>query len=238
MVASTKEERKMSIRDKEEQLFSEWKKNRKGFVSDGVVSEEDYENSNPKIAVILKEVNDEGGGNWDLREFLRKGARAQTWDNVARWVHGIREMRSRNAMPDWQYFPTESQEREEFRKETLRSICAMNVKKSPGGHTSDGEAVRNVAHEDRENIKEQYGFYKPDITIFGGASVEYSFTKAMGYEVDWVRTKRGIWWYKREKGEREKENYVISFAHPAARVSDSLLVYGLLDAVQEIYRPA
>ena len=221
----------MSIRDKEEQLFSEWKKNRKGFVSDGVVSEEDYENSNPKIAVILKEVNDEGGGNWDLREFLRKGARAQTWDNVARWVHGIREMRSRNAMPDWQYFPTESQEREEFRKETLRSICAMNVKKSPGGHTSDGEAVINVAQEDKKNIRKQYGFYNPNITICGGVGNLF-FSLTDRNENEWKETKRGIWWY-----EREKEKYVISFAHPAARVGDPLLVYGLLDAIQEIHKP-
>jgi hypothetical protein len=31
------------------------------------VSEADYLNTLPKIAIILKEVNDPGGGGWDLR---------------------------------------------------------------------------------------------------------------------------------------------------------------------------
>ena len=47
--------------------------------------------SSPSIVFILKEVNDPDGGGWDLRQFLRNnGDRPQTWNNVARWVHGIR----------------------------------------------------------------------------------------------------------------------------------------------------
>ena len=74
----------MTIGQKEEVLFNKWSANRQGFVSDGVVDEDSYLNSMPKIMFLLKEVNDRKGGGWDLREFLRNGARSQNWDNVTR----------------------------------------------------------------------------------------------------------------------------------------------------------
>ena len=60
----------MSITNEENSLFGEWKGNRKGFVSDGLISEQDYLNSNTKICILLKEVNDPDIGGWDLREFI------------------------------------------------------------------------------------------------------------------------------------------------------------------------
>lgn len=45
--------------------------------------------SDLKLMIILKEVNDRHGGGWDLRKFLRDGARDQTWNNITRWVRGI-----------------------------------------------------------------------------------------------------------------------------------------------------
>jgi hypothetical protein len=82
----------MEIFKKESNLFSEWSKNREGFVVDGVVSEEYYLNSSMKLCFVLKEVNDEGGGGWDLRQFIRDGARWQTWDNISRWVKCISKL--------------------------------------------------------------------------------------------------------------------------------------------------
>lgn len=97
----------MSIYEAEEQLFQEWQENREGFVRDGVVSEEDYMASTPKIAFILKEVNDPGGGGWDLRKFVSEGGRPQTWNNIARWVYGIRNITS---IPEWNLFENISKE--------------------------------------------------------------------------------------------------------------------------------
>ena len=74
----------MSIREKENELFTRWRGEHHGFVSDGVVSEEDYDNSKIRLLFFLKEVNDPNGGNWDLREFIQDGARSQTWNNIAR----------------------------------------------------------------------------------------------------------------------------------------------------------
>ena len=60
----------MSIYEDETKLFDSWIGKRDGFVVDGVVSEEHYINSPLKLRFVLKEVNDEGGGGWDLRQFI------------------------------------------------------------------------------------------------------------------------------------------------------------------------
>ncbi len=213
----------MSIYEAEEQLFQKWQENREGFVRDGVVSEEDYIASTPKIAFILKEVNDPGGGDWDLRKYVSEGGRRQTWNNIARWVYGIRNITS---IPEWNFFENISKE---FRIKTLQGICALNLKKSPGTHTTDHASLKAVANEDRELIQKQYSLYDPDITVCGGTGDLFKWV--VGHDSpEWKKTTRGIWWY-----EREADKIVVSFAHPEARVQDSLVVYGLLDAIQEIY---
>ena len=213
----------MNIYRTEEQLFTDWQRNRKRFVRDGVVSETDYTKSIPKIAIILKEVNDPGGGGWDLREFLSEGGRSQTWNNVARWVHGIRNIAS---LPNWDFY---AEITNEFRIETLKSICAINLKKSPGTHTTDHASLNVCANEDKEFIRRQYSFYDPDITICGGTGD--LFKSVVGHNLhEWHTTKRGIWWYK-----RDENKYVVHFSHPEARVHNPLLVYGLLDAIKEIF---
>ena len=161
-------------------------------MDDGVVSEQDYLASSPSIVVILKEVNDPDSGGWDLRQFLRDGGRPQTWDNVVRWVHGIR---NRGQVDDW---PNQYEEISEwFRVEILRSICAINLKKSPGTHTAEMASLARIANEDAVRIQEQYAIYDPDLTICGGTG-------------ELFRTV------------------------PEARVQDSLLHYGLIDAVNEL----
>jgi len=84
----------MTITEKENSLFEEWRKKRLGLVADGVVDEDSFLNSGSKLMFILKEVNDPDGGDWDLRRFIREGGRPQTWDNITRWVEGIRKLPS------------------------------------------------------------------------------------------------------------------------------------------------
>jgi hypothetical protein len=213
----------MSITNEESCLFGYWKGNRKGFVSDGLVSEEDYINSKTKICIVLKEVNDPDGGGWDLREFLADGARTQTWNNVARWVNGIRNIE--RDIP-WNEFDNLNQE---DRKSSLKSICAMNLKKSPGIHTTDKASLNKVANEDRNFIEKQFSLYNPDITICGGTGNLFKDVAGFSH-IEWNRTSRGIWWY-----EREPSKYVIAYCHPEARVDNPLIVYGLIDAIREIY---
>lgn len=213
----------MNIRDAEEILFSEWEQDREGFVRDGVVNESNYFLSKPKVVFILKEVNDLNGGGWDLREFVSKGARPQTWDNIARWVCCLN---SKEKIPQWKEIKNITNE---FRVRHLKGVCVMNLKKSPGTHTANHLSLDKVANEDKEYIRRQYALYEPDITICCGTAD--LFKQVLGHEVQkWEMTSRGIQWY-----ERSARKYVVSFSHPEARVYDPLLVYSLLDAVNEIY---
>ena len=212
----------MGIAEQELKLFDEWSKNRDGFVSDGVVSEIDYVKSELKLCFVLKEVNDLDGGGWDLREFIRNGARPQTWDNITRWVQCIR---SGKVDVQWNNL---AQVTPELRANVLRAICAMNLKKSPGTHTTVKATFEAALAEDRSLIKRQYNLYSPDITVCCGTGWELRDVLAL--EDDTVfETSRGIRWFN-----NSQKKPVIMFAHPAARVQDSLLVYGLVDAVREI----
>lgn len=72
----------MSITSNENKIFSSLRENGLAVVADGVVCEQEFLNARYKIVYILKEAN--GGDNWDLRDFVRDGGRAQTWNNIAR----------------------------------------------------------------------------------------------------------------------------------------------------------
>lgn len=214
----------MSITDKENSLFSEWEVNRQGFVSDGVISEQDYLNSDIKICIVLKEVNDLGGGGWDLREFIRDGARPQTWNNVVRWINGIRNIERDISWSEFENITKED------RQSSLKSICAINLKKSPGTHTTNASSLNKVTNEDRHFIERQFSLYDPDITICGGTGELFENVSSSSSEYEWKRTNRGIWWYQ-----RAPNKYVVAYCHPEARVDDPLIVYGLIDAIREIY---
>ena len=214
----------MGIRERENELFARWADRRPGLVMDGVVDETAYLASSPKILFLLKEVNDQNGGGWDLREYIGAGARPQTWENIARWVKGIRN-------PDGE-IPWDQLSRieEPDRIETLKSICAINIKKSPGGHTAIARDVVNVAAQDLDFLKEQFALYDPDIVVCCGTGSEIDNIIGAG---QWRATSRGISY--REIAPRK---FAIGYAHPKARVGSSLLYYGLIDAIREIIRHA
>ena len=124
------------MREREEALFRLWQASlpqdeQESFVSDGIVDPTAYNRSSPKILFLLKEVNDTGGGGWCLREYLRKGGRSETWGVVARWLRALRKL---PVELRWDQIKdvTEAQ-----RCEELESIAAINLKKIPGGHTTN-----------------------------------------------------------------------------------------------------
>jgi len=213
----------VAIFNREKELFKEWKTRREDFVPDGAVSEPDYLNSCPKIAFILKETND--SGQIDLREFLRDGERGYTWNNVARWVHGIRNLPSEPIG-----LATKKIDRA-FRREMLRGIVVMNLKKSPGGSSTNDADLERVAREDAEYIRKQYALYDPDITICGGADTTAEvFRELVHPKMEPEQTTRGISWYRRNA----QNQYVVAFFHPAARDRPAQLLGDLLDAIKEI----
>ena len=213
----------LEIAKKEEEFLEDWGKDIPGFTKDGIVNPEEYINAPLKILILLKEVN---GEVHDLRKFLREqGGRAQTWDNVARWVEGILNLDKDYAWKDLE------QNNEIRRKKMLNKICAVNVKKTPGGHTADGKNIKKTAKENAEKLKEQINLYSPDLIICGGTDYCYFGGISSEQHIKWEMTSRGIWYVRENSG-----RIIVSYSHPEARVKNSILYYGLLDAIKEIYK--
>ncbi|MBS0568039.1 MAG: hypothetical protein JSS59_11630 [Proteobacteria bacterium] len=212
----------LSISVREDALFSEWKVHRPAFVADGVVNETDYIGSSPRLLFVLKEVNDPDGGDWDLREFLRTGGRPATWDNLARWIEAIR---SPTILP-WEQIETIDIQR---RTAALRSIAAVNLKKTPGWYTSDPNEVSRFADEDSKFLRLQIDLYKPHLVICCGTGDWYKHIMDASNLREWRRTNRGVWYYV-----DATDVPVLAFAHPEARVPAQYLHYALLDAVREL----
>jgi len=57
-----------SIVELENELFDKWQKTRSNLIRDGVVNEDSYLSSKPKVLYVLKEVH----GNWEMKEHLGK----------------------------------------------------------------------------------------------------------------------------------------------------------------------
>ena len=194
-----------------------------------------YKNSKVKILLILKEVNSKDRKSVDLKSFLKEGAhgRRVTWANVARWVYCIQ-----NQTLTYKWEDISSKKRSlELMESELPSVCVMNMKKVPGGHTSVHEEVEASFAKDLDLLKEQFNLYNndsvssPDIIIGCGSFNSDLFAKQI-LEVDgskWKETSRGVGYY-----EFKPNKFFIDYLHPAARASDNILHYGLLDAVNEI----
>ena len=74
-----------TLKKKELELFKKWATNDKNtFCQDGVINEKYYINADPKILFLLKETNSEN--SFSLSDFVAKGGRKQTWNEVHRWI--------------------------------------------------------------------------------------------------------------------------------------------------------
>ncbi len=215
----------MGIASDEQNLFDEWSEGRDDFVRDGVVDHDAFSSSSLRILLVLKEVNDLGGGGWDLRQFLREGGQSRTWNVVARWVRAIRNLPKETPWKTLEPISTEDRVAE------LTSIAAMNLKKSPGGHTADPTEIDAASRRDSLLISRQFGLYEPDLVICCGSAVSDGLVGARYPDgrPDWEMTSRGVWFYEHAVG-----GHTVSFAHPEARVAQNVLHYALVDAVQEI----
>jgi len=213
----------MSIRAREDELFGAWSHDRPDFVTDGVADERSYLESTPKLLFVLKEVNDLGGGGWDLREFVRSGGRAQTWNNITRWVEGIRNLPGDLS---WNSLTTIDEAR---RQAALQAIAAVNLKKSPGGHTTDGAVLSEYAERDKEFINRQLALYEPDYLICCGTSDLFHSLVEFPQQPEWKCTTRGVWYHEPVAG-----RFVVAYSHPEARCASCLLHYGLVDAIREV----
>jgi len=211
----------MSIKDVETKLFNQLKINNTSIVTDGVANEKEYLDSKYRILYVMKEVNSYQNGGWSLTEFISNGARSQTRDNVARWTEGILNLEKDF---DWEYLSTANDIR---RNIYLKKIASINLKKTPGRHTSIYNEIRIATKNNKEIFKKKVDIYQPDIIICCGTSGLFA-KYCLESGLTWQMTSRGIEYMILDN------TIIVSFSHPEARVADQYLYYALIDAIREI----
>jgi len=190
----------MSIADREECLFKEWEAGKTNFVRDGVVCEEAYLNSEPKVAFILMEYahKHEKSEKFDLRENELKEPYGQGWYKAARILHGINML---NKLP---------KQRTPYQAGMPENICAFNLDKSGGHQKNDPVRLTLAAMKDKDYIRRQFDIYEPDLTLCCG-TFEIVHT-VLDHERFEVRKVKGVPWYKTDNAQ-----YVLGINHTADR---------------------
>ena len=87
--------------------------------------------------------------NGDLRVFLRKAKKWQTWNNVARWQFGIERMDKEISW--WKI----NRINQTFRQEHLKNAAIINIKKVPGSESSNMKEIWDYAWQDSDFLKKQ-----------------------------------------------------------------------------------
>lgn len=215
---------KIDLREEENLLFKEWKLKRPNFIPDGVVDETCYSESSIKVLFILKEVN--GGKDWDLRNYLKGGGRASTLNNIARWQYGIKNI---NKEITYDKIKSISQE---FRKEQLKSIVVMNIKKESGGATAIPKLIWTYSWDDKEFLKKQIALYKSDIIVCCGTGEMIKERELVTKFDKWEISSSGVKYFKYTF--ENKIQLIINFCHPAIRANAKEKFYLLTKTLKEI----
>lgn len=214
------------MREQEKVLFQNWSVNRPNFILDGVIDEQSYKESLIKVLYILKDPN--GGKGWDLRELLKDGGPAMTWNNIARWQYGIANY---TKVDLWNNIRNITKK---FRKEQLNKIAVMNLKKDSGGSTAKMNEIWMYAWNDRINLRKQIEIYKPDIIICCGTG-EVVRERELIHKFDkneWITSSSGVQYYIKKNG--EKNQIIVSFCHPAIRSKASDKFEDLINTIKDI----
>lgn len=128
---------------------------------DGILNDQCYSETRPKILFILKDTNDfvkEHREEQDLRIHLKDGPAYQMWHAVARWAAGILK-----GFP-----PYEDIDNSATLKDSLSRVAAINLKKVTGKSSADMTTINAYAHMDRDLLVEQIKMINPDIIVACG----------------------------------------------------------------------
>jgi len=230
----------MSIKEKEDALFAEWKQLWKQdisqevksiFVTDGIVDEEVWNTEPLRVMYFLKEVNG-GDKEWDERDYLfnynikdeYRKTHSPTINTLIRWQYGI----NCGKTADWQQVEKSTQD-EELQTKLLSQIALVNIKKTAGGGTVDWNNFDNYINmpQNIEYLKRQLALYNPQVVICGKTAWYMSILKGWK-DAEWEETSRGVRFIK------ENGTIYIDFVHPEVRAPKNIIYYALLDALEEI----
>ncbi len=142
-----------SITEEENIIYDNWSNL---IIKDGVVDENFFFSEKIKILVIMKETNDFVNSEQDLRIFLKQGARGATWNNIVRWVYGLQNLNS-DTNELWKNI---SYVDNYTRIKYLSTISSINLKKKPGGASTNLDELKSESKKDIEHLKKQISLYE------------------------------------------------------------------------------
>ncbi len=154
-----------STAELEDKIFTQYQESGDaGALPDGLTDPSQYAQAKFKMIFILKEAhgwNEETDYPRDLRRFAYDGGTYKTWGNLAHWSSFANDT-------SFQLDDLDATD-PAARAEKLRSCGFVNLKKVPGGTSSNSSEIDAFAKAHGILLREQLALYKPDVTISCGA---------------------------------------------------------------------
>lgn len=230
----------MSLFTEEDKVFEEWRKvlGELPLVTDGIVYENDWTKSSPKILFVLKEANQKDPHSAVLsREWLYDGAGSNTWGNIAMWTHAIRHYKENLKWSDKINLRSLEKARRRYH---LQTIAAMNLKKTPGGASTNKVELREFVKKYNGLLRNQVDLYWSQVDIIVCCGVEvFSLFRSLIKDIplqkhtfrsaDKNETKT-IFYYQTDDGK-----LIIDFYHPQAHMSKEFMYNSIRDIVAFFY---
>jgi hypothetical protein len=154
-------------------LLSEWKKNRpkyKKFVKDGVLNEDIYFSESPRIALLVKESNNDFYEIAPLKDengWGPEGSSPFFWRNINIWQYAINSA--------WNNKKCSYKDAEAIKENQVNSIAYINIKKNAECKSvSNNDDLLNYIEADKSYIEKQIELVNPQIILCGGTYSLYN----------------------------------------------------------------
>lgn len=189
------------------------------FIPDGIVSEEHWNKSDIKILFVLKEAYSKDKKWNNLLGYINDGAENhKMWKRISEWCYGIFNTTT-DKIPPYDEACNHM--------DILKSIAVLNIKKSAGKESSNGDEIREYALFDREEIKEEIRLINPDIIVCGG-------TFSVFDEIyDGLYTEKNKLWYYYSEKLCDNNVLIIDYYHPSNHYPKLLNYYGIVGIYQK-----
>jgi hypothetical protein len=144
---------------------------------------------------------------------------AATWNNLARWTAHVLDNATYRDVADMS---------KQDRVRLQRRIAAVNLKKIPGGSTSNMDEIERFALADAPFIREQISIYKPHLTVACG-------TFQIAERVFGLSPEERLKWGERHFHRQHPDLGVLtSFWHPQSRLSKEKLFISFTEMVMAL----
>ena len=184
------------------------------FNEDGVISNEDWNNSNIKVLFVLKETNRANQNIVDAinRALVTKESgwwKGKVLRRVGHWAYGL--LNYEDEAPSLKDAKTNY-------KNFIKNIAYINMKKASGGSSTKTKPFNSHVEEFAPFIRRQIELIKPDIIVLGGTYKQIK--KYVFPELEKVS----------ERIHKHNDMIFINAFHPAARKESSMLYYQVIDS--------